>query len=313
MVIALVAHFGIADTHIKHFRSLAFATVALAACVAVRKIEAQTPPAPTFIANYNCVKPAPALRANVSWTNDDGALKWGEWRIQIGERKLPVLIVVVMIAPKLTKLSLDIARDGSKVVPWSLTNAPATARFAMNAGQFTDEGPWGWVVHRGNEHQPPGIGAVAGALVVDSAGTWALLDANEIAARRGHNVLEAVQSYPTLIGANGAVPTALCGGANSIDLTHRDARLAVGTLAGGSLVIAMSRFDGLGKPAGRLPLGPTTSEMVTVMRSLGATRALMLDGGLSAQLLLRSPMTSAPGLWPGLRHVPLALIGIPNQ
>ena len=259
------------------------------------------------------MKPAPVLRAAVAWKNNDGALKWGEWRIQIGDRKLPVLMVVVVIAPKLTRLSLDIARDGSTVLPWSLANAPPTARFAMNAGQFTDAGPWGWVVHRGNEHQQPGVGAVAGALVVDSAGAWSLLDANEIAARRGHNVLEAVQSYPTLIGANGAIPEALCTGANSIDLTHRDARLALGTLADGSLVIAMSRFDGLGTTAGRLPLGPTTPEMITVMRSLGATRALMLDGGLSAQLLLRSPITAASQLWPGLRHVPLALIGVPNK
>ncbi|MEP6780043.1 MAG: phosphodiester glycosidase family protein [Gemmatimonadaceae bacterium] len=260
------------------------------------------------------MKPVPVLRAAVSWKNDDGALKWGEWRIQIGDRKLPVLIVVVVIAPKLTRLSLDIARDGSTtVLPWSLKNAPTTARFAMNAGQFTDAGPWGWVVHRGNEHQPPGVGTVAGALVVDSAGAWSLLDANEIAARRGHNVLEAVQSYPTLIGANGVIPHALCIGANSIDLTHSDARLAVGTLLDGSLVIAMSRFDGLGTTAERLPLGPTTPEMITVMRSLGATRALMLDGGLSAQLLLRSPITVAPQLWPGLRHVPLGLLGTPNK
>lgn len=223
------------------------------------------------------------------------------------------MMIVVVLAPKLTRLSLDVARDGSTVLPWSLKNAPTTARFAMNAGQFTDAGPWGWVVHRGNEHQPPGVGTLAGALVVDSAGAWSLLDANEIVGRRGHDVLEAVQSYPTLIGANGAIPHALCTGTKSIDLTHRDARLAVGTLTDGSLVIAMSRFDGLGTTAERLPIGPTTPEMITAMRALGAARALMLDGGLSAQLLLRSPMTDAPQRWPGLRHVPLALIGVPSK
>ena len=289
------------------------AFVALLLCTTHTKIEAQSNSAPTFIAQYDCAKPAPISRAAVEWKHSDAALKWGEWRVEIGDRKLPVLIVVAVIAPKLMQLSLDIARDGSKVLPWSLSNAPAAARVAMNAGQFTDAGPWGWVVHRGNEHQPPGAGAVAGALVVDSTGTWSLLDANEIALRRGHNVLEAVQSYPTLIGANGTVPRALCRGANSIDLTHRDARLAIGTLVDGSLVIAMSRFDGLGTTAGRLPIGPTTPEMITIMQSLGATRALMLDGGLSAQMLLRSPMTAAPLLWPGLRDVPLALIGIPNR
>jgi hypothetical protein len=40
---------------------------------------------------------------------------------------------------------------------------------------------------------------------------------------------------------------------------------------------------------------------------LGAVDALMLDGGLSAQLLLRDGI--AEQRWPGLRTVPLALVG----
>ena len=233
--------------------------------------------------------------------------------MQFGSTKLPVLVVVVVVAPGRTQLALDIAReaDGTHVAPWSISNAPSNARFALNAGQFTDAGPWGWVVHRGREHQPPGAGAVAGALTVDSAGVWELIDADEILKRRGHNILEAVQSYPTLLGANSVVPRALCAGSQSIDLTHRDARLAVGIASNGSLIIAITRFDGMGRAAGRLPLGPTTPEMVTIMRNLGATRALMLDGGLSAQMLLRSPVNANALEWPGLRKVPLALIGMP--
>lgn len=53
--------------------------------------------------------------------------------------------------------------------------------------------------------------------------------------------------------------------------------------------------------------------MVTIMRALGATRALMLDGGLSAQLLLRATENAAALEWPGLRRVPLALVGLPDN
>jgi hypothetical protein len=47
--------------------------------------------------------------------------------------------------------------------------APADAAVALNAGQFTDDGPWGWIVHAGRERRAPGSGALAGALVVDTA------------------------------------------------------------------------------------------------------------------------------------------------
>jgi hypothetical protein len=47
--------------------------------------------------------------------------------------------------------------------------------------------------------------------------------------------------------------------------------------------------------------------MAEIMRQLGADIALMLDGGLSAQMLVRAAADSAR--WPGLRNVPLALVG----
>lgn len=268
-------------------------------------------PLPVITA-YNCAKPATPIAANVSWKADDGAVKWGEWRVRFGENKLPILVIVAIVATTRTQLSLDIARDGDKLDAWSLSNAPINARFALNAGQFTDDGPWGWVMHRGREQQRPGTGALAGALIVDTAGRWSLVDADEILKHRfSLSVREAVQSYPTLINRLGRIPPSLCAGSKDVDRTHRDTRLVVGTLSSGELVIAMTRFDGLGETAERLPLGPTTPEMIEVMRALGATRALMLDGGLSAQLLIRT----AGGLaheWAGLRKVPLALVGLPT-
>ena len=90
-----------------------------------------------------------------------------------------------------------------------------------------------------------------------------------------------------------------------MSLTHRDARLALGQTRDGQLLLAMSRFDVMGEAAGGIPLGPTTPEMAAIMGALGATDAVMLDGGISAQLLLRGAGGGGPLRWTGLRKVPL--------
>lgn len=290
--------------------ALAILSVSIAA---PHDLAAQTQVQRQAIAEYDCKSPQASRAASIAWNGDDGAVKWGEWRIAVGSNAIPILVIVAVVAPGRTTLALDIARNGDEIAPWTVASAPLDARFALNAGQFTDTGPWGWVVHRGREHQPPGVGSLAGALIVDSAGRWSLLDAHEIAARRGKNVLEAVQSYPTLLSVHGGVSSSLCAGSDDINRSHRDTRLAVGTLPNGDLIIAMTRFDGLGAAIGRLPIGPTTPEMISIMRALGATRALMLDGGLSAQLMIRTGASTTKTEWPGLRGVPLALVGIPRK
>jgi len=70
----------------------------------------------------------------------------------------------------------------------------------------------------------------------------------------------------------------------------------------------MSRFDAMGEVADFVPLGPTTPEMAAIMGALGACDAVMLDGGISAQLMMRDPERKAPLQWHGMRKVPLALI-----
>lgn len=92
-----------------------------------------------------------------------------------------------------------------------------------------------------------------------------------------------------------------------VDLVHRDTRLALGIQYDGRLVLALTRFDGLGEAAGQLPIGPTTPEMAALMGALGCRRAVLLDGGLSAQLAVRSDAGSLQR-WQGLRRVPLGVV-----
>lgn len=124
------------------------------------------------------------------------------------------------------------------------------------------------------------------SFVVDSAGSPALLMPNELPAARGR-VRLAFQSYPALLMGDGELPWELQAPGRGADLTHRDSRLAVGVLADGSVIIALTRFTGLGSSAETLPWGPTVIEMADFMRELGCRRAMMLDGGISSQMSLR--------------------------
>jgi len=110
---------------------------------------------------------------------------------------------------------------------------------------------------------------------------------------------------------DGVVPAALRREDAGVDLRHRDCRLALGVLRDGRILIALTRFDGLGGVLAPLPFGPTTPEMAALMGALGAQRAVLLDGGISGQLLVRDE-DGATHLWEGWRRVPLGLVAFPR-
>jgi exopolysaccharide biosynthesis protein len=234
-------------------------------------------------------------------------IRWTEWNVSLGPRRIPGRVILVHFDPRKVSISLEVARRDNAIAPWSIDEAPEHALLAFNAGQFTDAGPWGWVVHRGREWQAPGNGSLAGAFVVDSSGRADILDATGMRnVRDSKRAVEAVQSYPMLLTQNGVFPAALCGNTDDINLEHRDTRLAIGVRVDGTVIVAMTRYDGAGAIGDRLPIGPTTPEMAEIMRRAGAVRAMMLDGGLSAQMLVRQDGNTKQ--WPGLRSVPLAIV-----
>jgi hypothetical protein len=278
------------------------------------------------------------LRRSASGLSWRGApVMWTTWRVAVGSPQLPVDFIVARVDPRVVRLELAIRRDGEEMAPWRIDDAPDDAVLALNAGQFTDAGPWGWVVHRGREWQAPGAGSLAAALVIDGQGRARIVSADSIAAVRNQGgVMEAVQSYPHIVSGGRGLP-ALCD-ETAVHPTHRDIRLAVGTMDDGTLLVVLSRYAGLGGVAERVPLGPTTREMAQALVTLGARDGVLLDGGLSAQLRLgvadvtpgsltalssvnaagqsRSGQSAASPSrpftiheWPGLRGVPLALIG----
>lgn len=71
-------------------------------------------------------------------------------------------------------------------------------------------------------------------------------------------------------------------------------------------LLLLTRFDALGKAGGAIPFGITLRETATLLQPLGARRAVALDGGISAQLIVR-PAEGDPRIWRGLGKVPVGI------
>ena len=175
--------------------------------------------------------------------------------------------------------------------------------FAVNAGQFLHSMPWGRVVLVGSDWLGAGVGPLSSTIVIDSSGVVRIAHGGASAPHAAY----AFQSYPTLL-RDGDVPIELQSPNAGVDVSHRDARAAIGVATDGRVIVALTRFDALGATLGFVPFGLTTPEMAAVMGVLGAHDAVMLDGGISGQMAIRD----AAGIihsWRGARAVPVALIG----
>ncbi len=262
-----------------------------------------------------------ASRAPVQWTAADagliglvawhpgqpgGGVEWATLPIAGQGEAYALTLVLARIDPQAVSFHLvwDIEQDRAA---WTVDRADGAA-LALNAGMFVEQLPWGWVVSDGRERLPPGQGPLSSALVGLADGRLVWIDGDDVSKWRGpaeRDLRFAFQSYPTLLADDGAVPAALRNGA--INDTHRDARLALGLDRRGRLLVAMTRLDIPVPGADRVPFGLTVPEMAAVMGALGAQHAMLLDGGISAQLTI-SDSTGHARVWKGLRKVPLALV-----
>jgi hypothetical protein len=244
----------------------------------------------------------------LEWRTLAPGLEWASVRLACDGPVWRTRLIVARLDPRRVSLSLEMDLDRDHRPAWTVDRAPHDALLAVNAGQFVGAMPWGWVVSGGRQRLRPGFGPLASAVAVDTAGRVRWVHGDTLAAEAG--IVAGFQSYPTLLSGDGLVPEALRAG-DQVNLHHRDTRLALGETRDGRLVVVMTRFDAIGGIAAEFPLGPTTPEMAAIMGALGARDAVMLDGGISAQLLLREPGRQE-FRWRGLRKVPLALIARPR-
>lgn len=253
----------------------------------------------------------PSVAGAVQWRTLQPGLEYGQLELSGAGVAWRIAVVLARLDPSFFQLDLDPGEAWLGGGAWTIDRA-GSAALALNAGQFRGDAPWGWVVHRGDELQPPGVGPLSAALVVDRDGRVDLLAPQEIPrARASGRVLEAVQSYPAILVGDGHVPAALRDPDRGVDLVHRDSRLGACILRDGRLLFALTRFMSPDSPLARLPFGPTTPEMAGLMGALGCRRAVLLDGGLSGQMAL-SDSRGESLRWPGLRPVALGLTARPR-
>ncbi|MGZ8391326.1 MAG: phosphodiester glycosidase family protein [Gemmatimonadales bacterium] len=249
------------------------------------------------------------LAARVAWRPGASGMEWGELQLRGASEAWRTRVVLVRLDPR--RLDLSLVAAFTRNEGWTVSDADSGAVLALDAGQFRHSLPWGWVVSKGREVLAPEYAPLAGAVVVDSSAAVRIVAPDSVAAERARGTArEAFQSYPMLL-QDGVIPVPLREAGLGVDLSHRDARLALGTLADGRVVVALTRFDTFGESLGRVPFGLTSSEMAAVMGGLGCRHALLLDGGISGQLMVRKADGSVRS-WPGTRSVPLGLVGTPR-
>jgi uncharacterized protein YigE (DUF2233 family) len=250
------------------------------------------------------------LAERVSWRAGASGVEWGELQLRGASEAWRTRLVVARVDP--ARVSPSLAPTFTENRSWTVGDAGHDAALALDAGQFRASLPWGWVVSGGREMLAPQYAPLAGAVVIDAAGRVRVISPDSVGAERERGAArEAFQSYPMLLD-QGVVPAPLAEAGRGIDLEHRDGRLALGTLPDGRVIIALTRFDALGGTLGWVPFGLTSPEMAAVMGALGCRQALLLDGGISGQLLVRDA-EGTPRVWPGTRGVPLGLVGRARQ
>lgn len=240
-------------------------------------------------------------------------IEWGELDLAGSGEAWRTRLVVARVRPERVRISVDTAFTADRMPAWTIDRA-SDAVLAVNAGQFEVSMPWGWVSVNGTEWLAPGVGPLSAALVGERDGSVRWLRADEIAAYRasqaGGSIRWAFQSYPALL-ASDSVPRALREPGHDVDVAHRDARAAICIDHDERIVIALTRFNAMGSRLGFIPFGLTSPEMAGVMGALGCRDAMLLDGGISAQLMLRDA-TGATHSWHGVRDVPVGLVMRPR-
>ena len=256
--------------------------------------------------------PRAMLAERMAWRPAAKGVAWGELELRGSGEAWRTQLIVARMDPTRVRLALDTAFTPEREAAWTLARAPRAAVLAVNAGQFEATMPWGWVVLDGRRWLPPQHGPLSAALIQDSSGSLRWVRGDDVArvAATATGVRWAFQSYPAIL-AGDTVPLPLRRAGLGVDVAHRDARAGICGTRDGQLLVVLTRFAGAGRALHFIPFGLTVPEMAAVLGALGCQDAMLLDGGISARLLVRD-RDGAVHQWEGLRNVPLGLVALPR-
>ncbi len=251
------------------------------------------------------------LAKHVQWRAGASGIEWGELALRGTGEAWRTRLVVARLDPAKVRLALDTAFTPKREAAWTLDRAPKGVVLAINAGQFEATMPWGWVSLDGRRWLPPQHGPLSAALVQDSSGALRWIQGGDVArTSSAGGVRWAFQSYPAVIAGDSILPPLRAAG-RGVDVAHRDARAGICLTRDGRLLVAITRFDGMGNTLHFVPFGLTVPEMAGVLGALGCRNAMLLDGGISARLRVRDARGVAHD-WEGMRPVPLGLVALPR-
>jgi len=242
----------------------------------------------------------PLLARAVRWEDERPGLRAGSFDVRASGGLLVNRVAIVEIDPARYRFELAAAGHfAPRAADAWMADSGVIA--AVNTGLFRRGGsPEGLVVIDGVRHGRRAAWLDAAVAVEDGR--------LELLPPRATDSLgagaSAFQVLPWLV-REGRVAFGATSGLR-LSRTHRDRRLTLCLGADGLVRLLLSNFEVFGEPAGTIPVGLTIPEQATIAAAAGCTAAVALDGGISAQLVVRFPRRLRR--MPGWREVPLMML-----
>lgn len=242
----------------------------------------------------------PLLSSGIRWDDERPGLRSGRFEVRASGGLLVNSVAIVEIDPARYRFSLAAAPGfAPRAADTWMADSGVTAAF--NTGLFRKNGaPQGLVLLNGErfgqraDWLDAAVAVVDGRLRLVSPGAADSLDA----------AASAFQVLPWLV-RGGRVAFGATSGLR-LSRTHRDRRLTLCLGPDGLVRLLLSNFEVFGQNAGTIPVGLTIPEQATIAAAAGCSDAVALDGGISAQLVIRFP--GRLRRMPGWREVPLMML-----
>jgi hypothetical protein len=242
----------------------------------------------------------PLLARAIQWDDAQPGLRIGSFEVRATGGLLVNSVAIVEIDPARYRFSLAAAPAfAPRAADTWMADTSLSA--ALNTGLFRKDGtPQGLVLLEGARLGPRVEWLDAAVAIEDGRPRLVAPEATDSLAAGA----SAFQVLPWLVRA-GRVAFGSTSGLR-LSRTHRDRRLTFCLEPDGLVQLLLSNFEVFGQPAGTIPVGLTIPEQATIAAAAGCADAVALDGGISAQLVVRFPRRVHR--MPGWREVPLMML-----